>query len=391
MRGFKAGFTNRNPLVLVVAGLLLVPALLGFEYYFTSGAWSDVPLEYWLRKPTDSFTYVSWSVGHTKLKRPPGAGVYLTGGSSAREALVSGPALAADVKALGGPRVTALDLGFINQNLAETLAIADNVPARGSWLLIGVNLGRFTAAPAVNERQVVGRDLLLKSAFLQRYVADTYGRYRYSFTILPGIFSYLTDKLKGDGGRVLRVDLAAREYRLHHYTVAKNHTVKQKRRMVDVWLESRYPVFARNLDYNLAMLEQVVLRCRQRGVHAVLVELPLNRDIVGTRFQKAVVQYRVPAMALAAEYDIPYLDVNEAAAVPNEDFHDLSHLVGHGRVLWQRQLAEELVPLLKAEAAAAAEAAAGTGGATVAPLAVRAGGGAPVAAVPARAAEVAAR
>ncbi len=352
MKGFRAGLTNRNPLVLVVAGLLLVPALLGFEYYFTSGAWSEVPLTYWLRKPTDSFTYVSWTVGRTKLQRPPGAGVYLTGGSSAREALVSGPALAADVEGLGGPRVTVMDLGFINQNFAETLAIADNVPARGSWLLIGVNLGRFTASPGVNERQVVGRDLLLKSAFLQRYVADTYGRYRYSFTILPGIFSYLTDKLKGDGRRALRGDLAARTYRQHHYTAAKNHSVKQKRRMVDVWLDSRYPVFERNLPYNLDMLEQILVRCRQRGVHAALVELPLNRDIVGTRFQKAIVQYRLPVMALADEYDVAYVDVNEAASVPNEDFHDLSHLVEPGRVRWQRQLAKALVPLLRESGAA---------------------------------------
>jgi hypothetical protein len=354
VKGFRAGFTNRNPLVLVVAGLLLVPALLGFEYYFTSGAWSDVPLEYWLRKPTDSFTYVSWTVGRTKLERPPGAGLYLTGGSSAREALVSGSALAADVEDLGGPRVTALDLGFINQNFAETLAIADNVPARGSWLLIGVNLGRFTASPEVNERQVVGRDLLLRSDFLQRYVADTYGRYRYSFTILPGIFSYLTDKLKGDGARALRGSFAARDYRQHHYTAAKNHSVKQKRRMVGTWLRTRYPVFARNLDYNLAMLEQILLRSRQRGVHAVLVELPLNRDIVGTRFQKAIVQYKVPVMALAGEYDVAYVDVNEAAAVPDDDFHDLSHLVESGRERWQRQLAKALVPLLREAGAASA-------------------------------------
>jgi len=356
VRGFRAGFTARNPLILVVAGLLLVPALLGVEHYFVSGAWSDVPLKFWLRKPTDSFTYVSWTVGRTKLQRPPGAGVYLTGGSSAREALVSGRALAAEIEARGGPRVTALDLGFINQNFAETLAIADNLPARGSWLLVGVNLGRFTAFPAVNERQVVGRDLLLKSAFLRRYVADTTGRHRYSFTILPGIFSYLTDKLRGDGGRALRGSLAGRTYRQHQYTAAGNHSAKQKRRMVRLWLTSRYPVFRRNLDYNLAMLEQVLLLCRQRGVHAVLVELPLNRDIVGDRFEKAIVQYRVPLMAMADEHAVPYVDVNAAAAVPDEDFHDLSHLVEPGRVLWQRQLAEALVPLLRGEETARAAA-----------------------------------
>ena len=348
MRGFWAGFRNRNPLVLVVAGLLLVPALLGFEHYFTSGAWSDVPLKYWLRNPTDSFTYVSWTVGHTKLQPPAGAALYLTGGSAAREALVSGPGLAADVHMLGGPRVSAWDLGFMNQNFAETLAIADNVPVAGSWVLVGVNLGRFTSDPAVNERQVVGRDLLLKSAFLRKYVADTTGHYKYSYTILPGIFSYLTDLAKRDGGQVLRGRLPHTAYRQHEYTLAGNHSLKQKQRMVQTWLTSRYPVFRRNLAYNLAMLEQILVRCRQRGVHAVIVELPLNRDIVGKRFEKAIVLYKVPTMALAARYDVPYVDVNAAAAVPNADFHDLSHLVEPGRVLWQRQLAKALVPLLGA-------------------------------------------
>ena len=58
-------------------------------------------------------------------------------------------------------------------------------------------------------------------------------------------------------------------------------------------------------------------------------------------------QYTVPTMELAAKYGVPYVDVNKAAAVPNADFHDLSHLVEPGRVLWQRQLAKALAPLLK--------------------------------------------
>ena len=146
---------------------------------------------------------MSWTVGKNKRQPPAVPAVYLTGGSAAREALVSGAALAADVKQLGGPSIAAWDLGFINQNFAETLAVADNVPDSPAWVLIGVNLGRFTAYPAQNEQQVVGRDLLLKSAFLQRYVAGTYGRYKYSYTILPGIFSYLTSYLKKDGTRIL--------------------------------------------------------------------------------------------------------------------------------------------------------------------------------------------
>ncbi len=346
MKGFGAGFRSRSPLVLLVAAALLVPALLGFEYLFASGAWSVVPLKYCLRNSGDSFTYVSWTVGHNKRQPPALPSVYLTGGSAAREALVSGPSLAAAVQRLGGPRIAAWDLGCINQNFAETLAVADNVPDSPAWVLIGVNLGRFTAFPAQNEQQVVGRDFLLKSAFLQRYVSGTYGRYTYSSTILPGIFSYLTSYLKKDGKSLLAAKAVQRDYRQHQYTASGNHSVKQKQRMVAQWLTQRYPVFRRNLPYNLAMLRQILARCRQRDVHAVIVELPRNERIVNGRFDAAVAAYQVPVAALSREYGVPYLDFNAALDLPDGDFHDLSHLVEPGRVLWQHRLAQELVTLM---------------------------------------------
>jgi len=346
VKGFAAGFRSRNPLVLLVAAALLVPALLGFEYLFTSGAWSAVPLQYCLRSSVDSFTYVSWTVGHNKRLPPDTPAVYLTGGSAAREAIVSGPSLAAQVRRSGGPRIAAWDLACINQNFAETLAVADNVPDSPAWVLIGVNLGRFTASPAQNEQQVVGRDLVLKSSFLQQYVSRTYGRYTYSYTILPGIFSYLTSFLKKDGRVLLALKPVAREYRQHHYTLSGIRTPAQKERLVKKWSATRYPVFRRNLAYNLAMLEQLVARCEQRGVRAVIVELPLNEDAVKGRFDAAIAQYREPVRALAGEHGVPYLDFNRELGIPSADFHDLSHLVEPGRVLWQTRLAEELVTLL---------------------------------------------
>ena len=346
MKGFAAGFRSRNPLVLLVAAALLVPALLGFEYLFTSGAWSAVPLQYCLRSSVDSFTYVSWTVGHNKRLPPDTPAVYLTGGSAAREAIVSGPSLAAQVRRSGGPRIAAWDLACINQNFAETLAVADNVPDSPAWVLIGVNLGRFTASPAQNEQQVVGRDLVLKSSFLQQYVSRTYGHYTYSYTILPGIFSYLTSFLKKDGRVLLALKPVAREYRQHHYTLSGIRTPAQKERLVKKWSTTRYPVFRRNLAYNLAMLEQLVARCEQRGVRAVIVELPLNEDAVKGRFDAAIAQYREPVRALAGEHGVPYLDFNRELGIPSADFHDLSHLVEPGRVLWQTRLAEELVTLL---------------------------------------------
>jgi hypothetical protein len=344
--GFRAGFRNRHPLVLVAAAALLIPALLGIQYLFTSGAWSVVPLKYCLRNRDDSFTYVSWTVGKSKKDPPATPAIYVTGGSASREAIASAPGLAREIERLGGPPVVAWDLGCINQNFAETLAITDNVPADRAWVLIGVNLGRFTASPAQNEQQIVGRDLLLRSRFLQQYVATTYGRYKYSFTILPGIFSYLASCLKTDGAQLLEGRVVAREYRQHQYVLGRNRSDAQKERLVAKWMATRFPVFKENRGYNLAMLEQVLVRCRQRGVHAVLLELPRNEDVAAGRFDQAVTLYRRPVRALADRYGVPYLDFNAAAGIPSAYFHDLSHLVGPGRQIWQRWLARELVDLL---------------------------------------------
>ena len=346
MSSFRRGFRNRNPLVLLVAVLLIVPVLAVAQDYFASGRWTDVPLEYWLRTSSDDYSYVSWVVGSLKHDPPQKPSLLLLGGSSARESIVSGASLAADVKREGGPDVAAWDLGSINQNFAQSLAVADNVPATPTYLLIGVGLGRFTSDRGASLKQVEGRELLLESRFLQRYVASTYGKYRYTTTILPGVFAQLTSKVQEQGGQLLSGKLPRSAYGQHRYNLRSNHTVAEKERMVRVWNKRRYPRFQRHLRFHLDMLEQLLLRSQQRGLHAVLVELPFNRELVGDRFDYAIAEYQAPIEDLAAEYRVPYLDFNRDLSIPDGDFHDLSHLAEPGRVIWQRRLAREVVTIM---------------------------------------------
>ena len=349
LRGsFKRGFRNRNPLVLVAALAVLVPALLGLEHFFVSGAWSSVPLKYWMRKASDDYTYVSWTVGKARRTPPSRPAIYLLGGSTAREAITSGAGLSREISADGGPTTVAWDLGSINQNFAQSLAVTDNVPAEGAWVLVGVNLGRFTPDRGSSFEQAEGREFLLKSRFLQQYVAKQYGKYRYTTTILSGIFAYLTSYFRQHDGELLSGEIPSRRYGQHRYNNKSAHTVPQKERMVKIWNTRRYPVFKRNLRFNLAMLEQLLIRAQERGVHVVLVELPNNRALIGDRFDYAVRQYRGPVAALAAEYEVPYLDFNAGLKLRNEDFHDLSHLNESGRVRWQGALAKELARLMPA-------------------------------------------
>jgi hypothetical protein len=349
MGAFRRGLHNRNPLVLVAAVVLLVPALLGFQWLFTSGVWTVVPLDAALRNPEDSFTYISWMVGRARQDEPPSPGLYLLGGSSARESIVSGDALAAEIAELGGPRVAAYDLGSINQNFAQSLAVVDSAPDTPAWLLVGVNLGRFTATEEQNAVQAEGRELLLESGAVQDFVSSEWGLQQYSFTILPGVWAYITDWARLHGGALLEGDAPSTQYELHRYSARTRRSDGQKERLVKKWNTSRKPVFERNLDANLQMLEALLAQARERGVRVVLLELPLNEEIVGDSFDDSQRQYQEPVTALAREFGVPYLDLNQVVDIPSRDFQDLSHLIAPGRVIWQHALAKELALLLNAD------------------------------------------
>ncbi len=347
---FGRGFRNRNPLVLVVAALCLVPALLGFQWLFTSGVWTQaVPLDTALRNPEDSFTYVSWTVGKARQDELSVPGLYLLGGSSARESIVSGEALAAEIRAAGGPEVAAYDLGSINQNFAESLSVVESAPDTPAWLLVGVNLGRFTATRDQNALQAQGREFLLDSDAVHEFVSSRWGLEEYTYTILPGIWAYITDWMRKHGAQLLEGDPPSTEYELHRYSEQTRRSDGNKKRLVTKWNASRRPVFEKNRVANLQMLEALLAEARERGVNVVLLELPLNEEIVGDSFARSLRQYQIPVGKLAEEYGYPYIDLNEQVDIPSRDFQDLSHLIAPGRVIWQHALAQELARLLNAE------------------------------------------
>jgi hypothetical protein len=343
---FVRGYRNHNPLVLVAALALLLPSLLGLELFFTSGAWSDVPLDHWMRKASDDYVYVSWTVGRNKQDPPDEPTIYLCGGSAIRESITSGDALEAAIRKAGGPDSEAFDLGSMNQNFAQTLAIVDNVPDTPATVVVGINPGRFTPSRGDNQKQAEGRELLLKSTVLREYVNDESGKYRYTYTILPGILSFATSYVQVHQDELLSLDLPTRTYGQHRYNFKSIHTVKQKRRMVEVWNTRRRPIFSKNLDYNIAMLDELLRRAAERGIDVVLLELPWNREIIGDAFDDSRAMYQPRVRELATRYDVPYIDYSAELPLTNADFHDLSHLVEPGRVIWERRLAEELVRLL---------------------------------------------
>jgi hypothetical protein len=341
---FRRGFRNRNPLVLVAALAVLVPALLGIQSYFTSGAWTAIAAERWERNSTDDYMFVSWTVGHLKRNPPDKPLAVLLGGSSGREALVSGPSLAREVKNDGGPDIVAYNLSSRMQRYAQSWAIVDNLPDTPTTVLVGVNLGRFTTSPKSNYDQVIGRELVLKSDSLRRWVVQRSGQHKYSYTILPGIFSALTSYLQQKES-AWRKGKHAKPYKVHAFDSRQTLSDAEKRGLVRQWLSKYYTAFKKVHRFDAAMLDGLVAEGKKRGFDMVLVELPWNREIVGHAFDEAMTAYQASTRTIAEKYDVPYLDFNDQVEIPSEDFLDLSHLRPAGRAIWQAELARQLAQL----------------------------------------------
>jgi hypothetical protein len=230
----------------------------------------------------------------------PVATVYLLDGSGARECIVSNASWAAQIEDLGGPKVRARDLGNTNQTFLQDSMLVGAMPKEKALVLIGLSIGRYTGDPA------------------------------------EGSEGY-------DPGSVLASDAEVN----HHYSVSHVLSDGRKQGLLDKWLAERYPVFQQTNAANTAELDKLVEECRSRDLHPVLLELPLNLDIVGTSLDEPRATYRAGARKIAARYDIPYLDFVADVGLVNGDFYDNMHLVEPGRLKWQKRLSTEVVALLK--------------------------------------------
>lgn len=346
MNSFRRGLRNRNPLVLVVALALLVPALLGIQSWFTGGGWTAIAAERWERNSTDDYMYVSWMTSYLKRNPPSRPLAVLLGGSSGREALVSGPSLARQVAEDGGPDIAAYNLSSRMQRYAQSWAIVDNLPDTPTTVLVGVNLGRYTTSPQSNYNQVIGRELLLKSDSLRRWVTERSGEHEYSYTILPGIFSALASYLQQKENAWLK-GKEAKPYKVHAFDRRKTLPDSEKRKLVQKWLSKYYPAFEKVHRFDGDLLDGLIAEGQERGLDMVIVELPWNREIVGDRWAAAMTAAQGRSRAIAAKYGVPYLDFNADVDIPSEDFLDLSHLRPAGRAVWQAELARRLAGLYR--------------------------------------------
>ncbi len=230
--------------------------------------------------------------------------VYFIGDSTTRESVITEARWAAKVLQLGGPEVQPYVLASQNQTFPLDQVIADGLPDEPALVLVAVGLSRFTNPPA--------KDPTL--------------------------------------GEPLAPLAAMSPWRQHLYSASDRLTAAQKRAKVRQWLERRYPLFKKNRAANVARLRALVQHCRSRGWKVALVEMPVNKAVVGHAFDAPIARYRTDCLAIARDAGVRFLRFTGVVSRSSANFYDLIHLVGNGpaggRTRWQARLSAEVVKLM---------------------------------------------
>jgi hypothetical protein len=248
----------------------------------------------------DDWRHVESTIKELNRRPPDVPVVVLLGGSAARECITTEPAWSAQIAALGGGRVRALNFGSSSQAFSNGITIVNALPAVPTIVLIGLNVGRYTSIPPED---------------------------------LPSAAS-----ATGRGGGV---------YDSHRFHDGQQISDAAKRAIVRTWLAVKYPRFKARYAGNAATLRRLIALCQEKGFYPVLVELPLNLPIVRHSWDAARDRYRGGARSAAGDAGIPYDDFIARIGLVNRDFVDVAHLVEPGRAKYQRRLSQVVVTRLK--------------------------------------------
>ncbi len=120
----------------------------------------------------------------------------------------------------------------------------------------------------------------------------------------------LVEKGRSDVVRLAQGEVPSWDYVQHDFDDEPLMGEAEKLGVFEAWWRVRLPQFERNVDFNLTLLEALVERSRQRGFGVVIVELPRNEELIGSRWEAVDARYQPRARSIAAEHGVPYLDFN---------------------------------------------------------------------------------
>lgn len=240
-------------------------------------------------------------LGQVTPQRPV---VVLFGGSAVRESTISDRSWRRQIVSLGGPRVLAFNLGAASQSYRQNAAMVRRLPDVPTLVVIGVNVGRYTFRPPETAPPLA---------------------------------------LAGKSLTLAQVD----DYAQHRFTGPPRLSSAQKSALLTRWLRERYPVFRERFAWNAGQLEELVAACRERGFRVVLLNSPLNLQVIRHRMDAPRTRYRRHCVATATRFDVPWVNFVARAGLVNADFADNWHLLEAGRVKWQRRLSQTVVEWLR--------------------------------------------
>jgi hypothetical protein len=219
------------------------------------------------------------------------------GDSLARESTVSDRSWSNAVRHYGEPKVAVYNLGSRNQTFDHSAALVTLMPGRPAIVFISVDPGRFAS----------GRT-----------------------TPITTLDTRLADK-----------------HAQHHYEDSDMMSWGRKQAMLRTWVQRSYPVFRARYLQNLLRLDALLTTCERRHVHAVLLDMPMDMQLIGSTLDVPLATYRHGCRSLAALHGIPYVSFAGRAQLTNDDFYDIAHMIGPGRAKLQKLLAQKTVTLLR--------------------------------------------
>ncbi len=302
MSSFGRGFRNRNPLVLVVGRRCCwCRPCSASRHFFTIGRLERHAAQVLPAQPARLVHLRVVDRGQQQGQPPALPAVYIIGGSSSREAIVSGPCLAAEVRQLGGPRIDGLGPRLDQPELRREPGGGRQRAARAapgcssaSTSVASRPVRRRTSGQVHGPRPSCSRARRCR-ATCRRRAARTSTRSR----------SCRASSRTSRAGQARRQGPAARHASRDAVRAAPVHDGRtprrQKQRMVrPVEPHALSRCSSRTSSSTCRCCRSSWRSCRQRGVRIVIVELPTNERIIRGRFDYAIRQYEVPARKLAA-------------------------------------------------------------------------------------------
>lgn len=329
----------------------------GLSRLFANGTiTSEVPESLFIAGPCDDASHVTWQVHYLSSHPPGGIAVYLLGGSAMRECIETPAALESAIHARCGKRTSVHVLGSSEQGYAQAIAMVENLPAGRAVIVVDIHHTPFAFGVQGAEAQLHGDELLLSSRKLHDLLERRFTE-SFDLSLDAGIKVYLAKYRRRRGLEAFESTVPI-SYNVHRYSQTMLWPYEMKVSRVALWRSGRGRPdgpFFNNFKLNAALLEEAVALARAKGYQVLLMETPLNAAIIGDGFDVYKSRYRHLCHDLVERYGAVYVNCNKTAGLVDLDFHDLAHLVPSGRVKWTPELARALVPLVRREAATAAD------------------------------------